>query len=157
MGVEAPVWDAEVLARVRHLHMRARHLTDALLTGPHRSRRVGQAIEFADYQEYVPGMDLRGLDWRVWGRSDRLVVRRYEAETELPCTLVVDLSGDLGTGETTRTAYPPLEGSKAGYAIMLAGKHDLDVGDIVRAKMEKNRLKYPVEKAKGSSAKYADL
>ncbi len=43
------------------------------------------------------------------------------------------------------------------YAIMLAGKHDLDVGDIVRAKMEKNRLKYPVEKAKGSSAKYADL
>ncbi len=121
MGAEAPVWDAEVLARVRHLHMRARHLTDALLTGPHRSRRVGQAIEFADYQEYVPGMDLRGLDWRVWGRSDRLVVRRYEAETELPCTLVVDLSGDLGTGETSRTAYPPLEGSKAGYAIMLAG------------------------------------
>ena len=43
------------------------------------------------------------------------------------------------------------------YAIMLAGKHDLEVGDIVRAKMEKNRLKYPVEKAKGSSAKYADL
>lgn len=43
------------------------------------------------------------------------------------------------------------------YAIMLAGKHDLDVGNIVRAKMEKNRLKYPVEKAKGSSAKYADL
>jgi uncharacterized protein (DUF58 family) len=117
----APVWDAEVLARVRHLHLHARHLTDALLTGEHRSRRVGQAIEFADYQEYVPGMDLRGLDWRVWVRLDRFVVRRYETETELPCTLVVDFLGDLGTGESAGSSYPPLGTSKAGYAIMLAG------------------------------------
>ncbi|MFT4627998.1 MAG: hypothetical protein ACI8PZ_006692 [Myxococcota bacterium] len=119
MEAAAPVWDAEVLARVRHLHLRARNLTDALLTGEHRSRRVGQAIEFADYQEYVPGMDLRRLDWRVWARSDRLVVRRYETETELPCTLVVDLSGDLSTGDAARGGYPPLESSKAGYAIVL--------------------------------------
>ena len=89
------VWDPEVLARVRHLHLRARRLTDAMLMGEHRSRRVGQAVEFADYQEYLPGMDLRHLDWRVLARSDRLVVRRFETETQLPCTLVLDLSGDL--------------------------------------------------------------
>ena len=77
-----------MLARVRHLHLRARHLTDALLMGEHRSRRVGQAVEFADYQEYLPGMDLRGLDWRVWGRSDRYVVKRFETETELPCSVM---------------------------------------------------------------------
>lgn len=111
-------WDPVVLARVRHLHLRARVLTDGLLTGMHRSRRVGSAVEFADFQEYLPGMDLRGLDWRVLARSDRLVVRRYEGETDLPCTLVVDLSGDLGTGDRGR--YPDLDASKAGYALTLA-------------------------------------
>ncbi|MCB9665210.1 MAG: DUF58 domain-containing protein [Alphaproteobacteria bacterium] len=120
-GSEVPtVWDAEVLSRVRHLHLQARVRTDALLVGAHRSRRVGQAIEFADYQEYVAGMDLRRLDWRVMGRTDRLVVRRYETETELAATVVLDLSGDLGTGAGATRGYPPLVGSKAGYAVSLA-------------------------------------
>lgn len=111
------IWDAQVLSRIRHLHLRARTLTDSLLVGEHRSRRVGAAVEFADYQEYRPGMDLRHLDWRVLARSDRLVVRRFETETELPCTVVLDLSGDLGTGSAGR--YPDLDRSKAGYAITL--------------------------------------
>lgn len=116
-----PVWDPELLARVRHLHLRARTLTEALLMGEHRSRRVGQAVEFADYQEYLPGMDIRGLDWRVWGRTDRFVVRRFEAETELPCSVVLDLSADLGTGTSAASASrPDLVGSKAGVAITLA-------------------------------------
>jgi uncharacterized protein (DUF58 family) len=114
------LWDPVVLSRVRHLHMQARILTDALLMGNHRSRRVGQAVEFADYQEYTPGMDLRGIDWKVWGRTDRYVVRRYETETELPCMIVLDLSGDLGTGDDARDSYPDLGKSKAGYAICLA-------------------------------------
>ena len=114
------LWDSEVLSRVRHLHLRARYLTTALLQGEHRSLRVGQAIEFADYQEYMPGMDLRGIDWRVWGRTDRHVVKRYETETELPCTIVVDLSGDLATGRNARTDLPDLGASKAGYALVLA-------------------------------------
>ncbi len=113
-------WNAVVLSRVRHLHLRARVLTDALMMGDHRSRRVGQAIEFADYQEYTPGMDLRHLDWRVMGRSDRLVVRRFETETELPTSVVVDLSGDMSTGDRAEGGFPSLEGSKAGYAITLA-------------------------------------
>lgn len=115
-----PAWDAEVLGRVRHLHVTARVLTDALMMGVHRSRRVGQAIEFADYQEYAPGMDLRALDWKVLGRTDRRVVRRYETETELACTVVVDLSGDLATGAGAGTSLPALEGTKAGFAIRLA-------------------------------------
>ncbi len=113
-------WDPAVLSRVRHLHLRARTLTDDLMMGEHRSRRVGSAVEFADYQEYLPGMDLRHLDWRVLARSDRVVIKRFETETQLPCTVVVDLSGDVGTGERAAGGYPPLEGSKAGYAITLA-------------------------------------
>ena len=99
-------WDPEVLSRVRHLHLRARVLTDALLVGDHRSRRVGQAVEFAGYQEYAPGMDLRHLDWRVWGRTDRHVIKRFETETELPCTVVLDLSADMGTGDRARRPRP---------------------------------------------------
>jgi uncharacterized protein (DUF58 family) len=88
--------------------------------GEHRSLRVGQAVEFADYQEYLPGMDLRGLDWRVWGRSDRYVIKRFETETQLPCTVVLDLSGDLSTGGDASVGYPDLDRSKAGYALSLA-------------------------------------
>lgn len=119
-SASGPPWNSDVLARIGHLHLQARILTAALLNGEHRSRRVGQAIEFADYQEYLPGMDLRGLDWRVWGRTDRYVVKRFETETELPCTVVLDLSADLSTGNRARGGLPDLEGSKAGYAITLA-------------------------------------
>lgn len=119
-GANAEPFDPVVLSRVRHLHLRARVLTDALLMGEHRSRRVGQAIEFADYAEYRPGMDLRHLDWKVIARSDRLVTKRFDTETELPCTVVVDLSGDLSTGDRGRTTLPDLEGTKAGTAITLA-------------------------------------
>ncbi|MFT6144209.1 MAG: hypothetical protein ACJAZO_002725 [Myxococcota bacterium] len=113
-------WDPTVLSRVRHLHLRARVLTDALLVGEHRSRRVGSAVEFADYLEYRGGMDLRHLDWRVMARSDKLVVKRFETETELACTVVVDLSADMSTGQSGTGGYPDLDRSKAGYALTMA-------------------------------------
>jgi uncharacterized protein (DUF58 family) len=117
--------DPHLLARVRRLHLLARVVSDALLVGGHRSRRTGQAVEFADYQEYAPGMDPRGVDWKVWARTDRLVVKRYETETQLPCTLVLDLSADLATGRapagvSSAGVLPALEGTKAGFAITLA-------------------------------------
>ena len=118
--MDQPVWDAAVLARVRHLHLLARRLAAAVLQGEHRSRRVGQAVEFAGYQEYLPGMDLRALDWRVYGRTDRYVVKQYETETELPCTVVLDLSADVGTGDAGHVERPDLLRGKVSYAIVLA-------------------------------------
>lgn len=138
MSQVAPTYDPAVLARVQRLHLKARMLTEALLQGEHRSRRVGQAIEFAGYQEYLPGHDLRHLDWRVWGRSDKLVIKTFETETELPVTVVLDLSADLATGAPAPTGLrrlkklvtgkaggathdlPSLDDSKAGFALSLA-------------------------------------
>ncbi|TVQ89927.1 MAG: DUF58 domain-containing protein [Deltaproteobacteria bacterium] len=138
MSSAAPSYDPAVLARVQRLHLKARILTEALLQGDHRSRRVGQAIEFAGYHEYLPGHDLRHLDWRVWGRSDKLVVKTFETETELPVTVVLDLSADLATGAPAVTglrrlkrlvtgegtqpsaSLPDLDKSKAGFALSLA-------------------------------------
>ena len=113
-------YEAEVLARIRHLHLRARHAVDGLVSGGHRSGQVGQAVEFADYQAYTPGVDPKTIDWRVWARTDRMMVRRFEKETEVPCLLVLDLSGDLSTGDDASVGRPDLEGTKAGYAVVLA-------------------------------------
>ena len=116
----APPWDPDVLARIRRLQLVASNVVDGLLHGDHKSRRVGSDIEFADYKEYAPGDALRDLDWKVLAKNDRLVVRRYQVETELACTVVLDVSGDLGTGERGPYGRPPLEGTKFGYAVTLA-------------------------------------
>ncbi len=87
----------DVVARVRSLHLRARQTVAGLGVGLRRSVHVGQAVEFADYKPYTPGDSLRDLDWRVLGRRDRPVVRRYRAETEMGVTLCMDASADLGS------------------------------------------------------------
>ncbi len=90
-------WDPRVLERVRHLHLLARQAVAGLYQGTQRSIRIGHDVEFADYKPYDLGDSLRDVDWRVLARSDRLVVRRYRAETELPVTIVLDASADLGS------------------------------------------------------------
>lgn len=92
-----PPWDPRVLERVKTLHLRARQAVAGVHHGGHRSIRIGQDVEFADYKPYLPGDSLRDVDWRVLARSDRLVVRRYRAETELSATILFDASGDLGS------------------------------------------------------------
>ena len=113
-------WDPEVLARIGHLHLRARQAVSGVMTGGHKSVTVASNVEFADYKEYSPGDPLKDLDWKVAARTDRLVVRRHHAEHELRAVVVLDASGDLGTGKKGRYRRPPLEGSKFGYAVTLA-------------------------------------
>ena len=107
-------WDAALLSRIAHLHLRARRAVAGWRQGQHLSARATTNIEFVDYKDYVPGDPIRAVDWRVAARTDRLVIRRHVAETEVPVTLVVDASGDLGTGA------PDLEHSKLGATIVMA-------------------------------------
>ncbi|MEC8423622.1 MAG: DUF58 domain-containing protein, partial [Myxococcota bacterium] len=121
--MNAPSWDPEVLDRIGTLQLRAREAVAGFLHGGHASVRVSANVEFADYKEYAPGDNLKDLDWRVVARSDKLVVRRHQAENEQSVTILLDASGDLGTGtagarsEGSRT---PLDGSKWGYATVFA-------------------------------------
>ena len=115
-------WDPEVLARIRRLALVARPDVEGVLVGLHRSRSLGPAVDFVDYKEYCPGDPLRDVDWRVAARSDRLVVRRYRAESVLPCWLALDASGDMSTGVSSpgpEGERPPLDGSKMGYSLCL--------------------------------------
>lgn len=110
----SPLISTADLARLHSLEVVARIIVEGLRTGTHRSPHKGHSVDFADHRAYVPGDDLRHLDWKVLGRSDRLVLKRYEAETDLGCTLVVDGSASMGyQGE--RAAV-----SKYRYAAMLA-------------------------------------
>ena len=117
---ESARWDPEVLARVAWLQLRARQAVLGLVHGAHRSIHVSSDVEFADYKEYSPGDPLRDVDWKVAARSDRLVVRRHQAASDLPSVLLFDASGDMGTGARSRYARPPLEGSKFGASVTLA-------------------------------------
>lgn len=66
------------------------------VSGLHSSPHRGSSVEFAEYRKYVPGDDLRRLDWRVYGRTDRYFVKEFEADTNLRCVLVIDASGSMG-------------------------------------------------------------
>ena len=84
------------LARLHSLEVVAKLVVEGLRAGVHRSRFTGHSVDFADHRGYVPGDDLRHLDWKILARSDRVVLKRYEAETDLACTLAVDGSASMG-------------------------------------------------------------
>jgi uncharacterized protein (DUF58 family) len=90
--------DPEVLARIAGLMFRARHVVEGTISGLHRSPFHGFNVEFAEYREYSPGDDLRRLDWRVLGRTDRFYVKQYEEESNLRATLVLDCSASMRYG-----------------------------------------------------------
>lgn len=92
-------WDAALLSRIAHIHLQARRAVAGWQAGVHRSVHHSSNIEFVDYTEYAPGDPIRHIDWRVAARSEKLVIRRHEAESRADVHLVLDASGDLGTGD----------------------------------------------------------
>ena len=90
----APLDMAE-LAGLESLPLRARRLADAVGAGRHRSRRKGASVEFADYRDYQPGDDLRRVDWRLYGRTDRVQIRDAHEETPLRVQLLLDVSSSM--------------------------------------------------------------
>lgn len=87
--------DPEVLDRIAGLELKARHIVEGYVSGLHKSPFRGFSVEFAEHREYVPGDDIRFLDWKVFGKTDRLYIKRYEEETNLEAHLVVDASASM--------------------------------------------------------------
>ena len=88
-------FDPQILARIEGLHLRARHIVEGFVAGLHRSPYQGFSIEFAEHREYAPGDDLRYLDWKAFGRTDKLYLKQFEDETNLQCMLIVDVSESM--------------------------------------------------------------
>lgn len=87
--------DPRTLAKLKGLHLRARHIVEGYVAGSHRSPYHGFSIEFAEHREYSPGDDLRYVDWKVFGRTDKFYLKQYEDETNLLCYLVLDVSESM--------------------------------------------------------------
>lgn len=119
MSTAAQYLRPDVIAQVQRLDLKARFIVEGFISGLHNSPFQGFSVEFSEHRKYTPGDDLRQIDWSVFARTDRFYIKKYDAETNLECHLLVDTSASMG--------YPPPEQtaetkrlSKLDYAICLA-------------------------------------
>jgi uncharacterized protein (DUF58 family) len=97
-ATERSFLDPAVVARLGTLELKARTIVEGFLTGLHRSPFKGFSVEFAEYRQYIPGDDLSTIDWKVYARSDRYYVKKFEEETNLDCHILLDVSGSMAYG-----------------------------------------------------------
>ncbi len=118
-----PFLDPSVLARLAGIPLFARHPMQGTVSGRHESPHRGSSVEFAEYREYVPGDDLRRMDWRAYGRSERYYIKEFEADTNLRCCLVLDTSGsmDFGSRGVTKIEYGRRLAAALAYLAVLQG------------------------------------
>jgi uncharacterized protein (DUF58 family) len=90
-----PPLDMALLAELPDLALQARYMVEGFLSGQHRSPQKGSSVEFAEYRAYQPGDDLRRIDWRLYGRTNRLHLKQYEEETQLRVFVVLDTSASM--------------------------------------------------------------
>lgn len=117
--------DPSVIARLATMELKARTVVEGFLSGLHRSPYKGFSVEFAEYRQYLPGDDLSALDWKVYARSDRHYIKKFEEESNLECHLLLDVSGSMSYGGAAHlTPHTPPKAktsvSKIEYASVLA-------------------------------------
>lgn len=97
----------EIAAQLSRLDLVARLVVEGFITGLHQSPYHGFSVEFSEYRQYMPGDPLRDIDWKVFGKTDRLYVKQYEEETNLKAYLLLDASGSMnyGSGSLTKFLY----------------------------------------------------
>lgn len=119
----------EILARITSLELLARTVVEGFISGLHRSPFTGFSTEFAEYRQYMPGDDLRYLDWKLLGRTDRYYIKKYRADTNSQCHILIDASASMKytTGEVNKLQYAQFLGSSLAY---LSNKQQDAVGLI---------------------------
>jgi uncharacterized protein (DUF58 family) len=113
MAGQARYLDPAIVARLGTIDLKAKTIVEGFLTGLHRSPFKGFSVEFAEYRQYLPGDDLATLDWKIYARSDRHVVKKFEEETNVECHILLDVSRSMGYGSHAVT--------KLEYGSYLAG------------------------------------
>ena len=116
--------DPQTLMRIKRLQLRARIVVQGFLSGLHRSPHHGFSVEFSEYRQYVPGDDTRYLDWRLYARTDRYYIKRFQEETNLRCHLLVDLSRSMGYGSLQYTKIEYARTCAATLAYFLSMQRD---------------------------------
>lgn len=143
----------ESIARISRLELRAHRVVDGFLSGIHRSPRFGQSVEFLQHRQYVPGDDLRHVDWKVWAKQDRFYVKQFEEDTNMPVTMLVDVSGSMqyGTGPLSKYDYGCTAAASLAYLLLrqqdMVGcvGFDQNIRFQVPARSKKNHLEAIVQ------------
>lgn len=130
----------ETIARIARLELRARAAVEGGLVGLHKSPSKGHSVEFLQHREYVRGDDLRRVDWKVWGRQDKLTVKEFEEETSLRLTLLVDASASMDYAAGNRPSKYDCGAMLAAALAWLALSH----GDAAGASLFDDRLRSTV-------------
>jgi len=112
--------DPKVLAKIQALDIRARLIVEGFITGMHRSPYKGFSVEFAQHRPYVQGDDIRYIDWKVFGRSDRHYIKQYEEETNLQVMLLVDASESMTYAGSDAKSWKPGGWRKFDHATSMA-------------------------------------
>ena len=116
--------DPAVVARLGTLELKARTIVEGFLSGLHRSPFKGFSVEFAEYRQYMPGDDLSTIDWKVYARSDRYYVKKFEEETNLDCHLMLDVSGSMAYGSRAMTKFEYAQCLAAALAYLMTRQRD---------------------------------
>jgi len=132
--------DPAVLDRLSNLSVVARKVVEGFMAGHHRSPHRGSSVEFAQHRQYAPGDELRAIDWRVFARSERLVVKEYVEETNLSCNILLDASESMGFGSGAHTKLDYARWAAAALTHLILGKRDT-AGLVVFD--ERDRAKVP--------------
>ena len=110
--------DPDILSKTSSLKIRARTLVEGFLSGQHKSPHKGSSVEFAEYKTYSPGDDIRHIDWKAVGKTDKYHVKQFEQSTNLKCTIMLDGSGSMAYESPNKKESAI---SKMEYARTLAG------------------------------------
>lgn len=116
--------DPATLMQLKSLELRARHVVQGFMTGLNRSPYHGFSVEFTEYRQYTQGDDLRHLDWKLFARTDRYYIKRFEDETNLRCQLLLDSSKSMNFGSIGYTKSDYSRTLAATFAYFLATQRD---------------------------------
>ncbi len=135
--------DPKILAKISRLDLKAKYVVEGFISGMHKSPYKGFSVEFAQHRGYVPGDDLKHLDWRVYGKNERLYIKQYEAETNLVTTILMDASNSMAylspnaKGASAKLAYAKLVVASLSYLVLgqsdavAVGIFDEEIRDFV--------------------------
>src|ERR1700712_7280 len=116
--------DPSALARFGRLELLARLVVEGVMSGLHKSPFKGFSVEFAEHRQYGPGDEIRHIDWRTYGKTDRYFVKEYEEETNLKAYLVVDTSGSMAYSGSTVSKFEYARRIAASLAYLMIHQRD---------------------------------
>ena len=110
----------EVVSKLKNLDMIARFIVEGVLVGLHKSPFHGFSVEFSEHRQYMPGDNIRDIDWKVYGRTDRYYIKQYEEETNLKANILLDVSGSMGytSHSVTKLQYATYLAAALAYLLL---------------------------------------